>query len=219
MAHELMAPSGFKERLVRRYERYLAADRPLSTQDGSLEEARWKSNVFDAIVPSVPQVIDSDEVQSSRQVTWRGVNQVICHNAHDTVSGDKLAPEFEDCETGARLRIVEYEGLKGTYHSGSLTTLPINIRLFDPLVKIPAQHWFYMWSHACCQFLGPTEPSTIEFTALHTAWKELADIPETWASWQWPIGQRIFVLQKQVEHRLRTAHIGRPNPCCKFGLF
>ena len=83
---------------------------------------------------------------------------------------------------------------------------------------IPAQQWHFMWEHACCGFLGPTSPGDIEFHALHTAWKEIAEIPETWADWQWPIGQRIFILQKQIEHRLRTAHIDRPNPCCKCHL-
>ena len=34
MAHELMIPSGFTQRVLRRYERYLAGSEPLSKQNG-----------------------------------------------------------------------------------------------------------------------------------------------------------------------------------------
>lgn len=93
--------------------------------------------------------------------------------------------------------------------------------IYDSLalsVMIPAQQWHFMWEHACCGFLGPTSPDDIEFHTLHTAWKEIAEIPETGADWKWPMGQRIFILKKQIEHRLRTAHIDRSNPCCECHL-
>ena len=59
--HELMVPSGFKERLVRRYERYLGRRELLSTQNGEAEESHWRHEIFDALLPGVPKVVASPE--------------------------------------------------------------------------------------------------------------------------------------------------------------
>lgn len=109
-----MVPPGFKECLVRRYERYLATEYSLSSQNGDLEQARWKSNVFDATMPGLPQVIDADESKESVKVTWRDINSLVCRGAHDTLSGDKLAAQFEDPTTGESVRVVYYKGFNGS---------------------------------------------------------------------------------------------------------
>lgn len=75
-----------------------------------------------------------------------------------------------------------------------------------------------MWDHVVCPFLHLTAPAAapddVEFTALREAWHEVTGIPSPHKDWQFPIGQQIAMLLKQLEHRLRAAHVGRPNSCC-----
>ena len=113
-AHELMVPSGFKECMVRRYERFLSTESSLSSQNGALEEARWSQDIFDKMMPGSPVVVSNGQQLPTAEVTWRQVNTLVCKNAHDTLSGDALAPQLEDIETGARIRTVKCEGLLGT---------------------------------------------------------------------------------------------------------
>ena len=51
--------------------------------------------------------------------------------------------------------------------------------------------------------------------ALHKAYDELRNLPALYHEWKFPIGQQVAILLKQLEHRLRAAHVGRPNPCSK----
>ena len=83
------------------------------------------------------------------------------------------------------------------------------------LVEINAKQWLYIWDHHVCCFLDSPDPKNAEFVALHKAYDELRGLPAIYHEWKFPIGQQIAVLLKQLEHRLRAAHVGRPNPCSK----
>ncbi|KAL9628448.1 MAG: hypothetical protein Q9164_007273 [Protoblastenia rupestris] len=75
-----------------------------------------------------------------------------------------------------------------------------------------------MWKHIVCGFSEPLIPIRAEFTALHHAWDELSQAQQQY-EWQWPIGQQIAIVLKQLEHRLIHAHAGYTtpsSPCCPF---
>lgn len=75
-----------------------------------------------------------------------------------------------------------------------------------------------MWDHVVCQFLDSKDALDIEFCALHFAWEEVLQIGEAHRDWTFHGGQQCEIILKQLEHRLRSAHVGRPNPCCKSSL-
>ena len=66
-----------------------------------------------------------------------------------------------------------------------------------------------------CQFAMSTDPRDVEFMSLHKAWIEMDSMDEVWKVLKFHTGQQIAIIQKHLEHHLRAAHIGRPNPCCK----
>lgn len=107
MAHELMVPSGFKDCLVRRYERYLAGTGLLCAQNGALDEACYKSEAFDALLPGTPKVHKNPK--NATVPTWREVNTYVCGNAKDQLTGEAMAPHFEYVGTGQRVRILKYK--------------------------------------------------------------------------------------------------------------
>lgn len=75
-----------------------------------------------------------------------------------------------------------------------------------------------MWDHVVCQFLDSKDALDIEFRALHFAREEVLQIGKAHRDWKFHGGQQCEIILKQLEHRLRSAHDGRPNPCCKSSL-
>ena len=69
-----------------------------------------------------------------------------------------------------------------------------------------------------CDFMDDTDPINIEFISLHRALQEIVYIGEPYSDLKFPIGQQVAFIHKQLEHRLRAAHINRPNHCCKSTL-
>ena len=72
-----------------------------------------------------------------------------------------------------------------------------------------------MWDHIVCDYHhdGENTPADVEFIALHKAYWELAATPPPHNDIKFPNGQQLAILLKQLEHRLRAAHLNRPNPC------
>lgn len=58
----------------------------------------------------------------------------------------------------------------------------------------------------------------LECRALHRAWAELTEIPETWNTWHFPIGQRIQICIKQIEARMGGLHRRSTTHECKSRL-
>lgn len=206
MAHELMVPRGLKQRLIRRYERFLDGEKPLSTQNGAAQKARWNEEIFDAMLPGRPTVISN--LNGSEEPTWRELNAFICCNGVDTFRGEIMAPHYEYRETGERVRVINYQDMKGTQLNPLHSVSPLTVRA----VEVTAKQWHLMWDHVVCNFAYPNSPEDIEFRALHDAWNEISTIPEPWNDWQNPTGQQIAMIGKQLEHRLCSVHVGRPNP-------
>ena len=110
-AHELMVPSGFTQRLIRRYERWLSEQTYLSMRNGKREEVQAINEAFDALLPGIPKLLKNPSCHP--QPSWRDINTYICRNGVDTVSGEAMAPEYEYCETGARVRVLRYKDMEG----------------------------------------------------------------------------------------------------------
>ena len=144
-----------------------------------------------------------------REPGWRGLNHFVCTNAVDQTSGEEMAPHYEYKETGERVRVIIFQGMKGT-HYRPLLNMPL---LTTGTVEVSAKQWHLMWEHMVCGFADSGAAEDVEFRALHDALNEIASIPPRYHEWQFPIGQQIAILLKQLEHRLRAAHVGRPNPC------
>ena len=109
-AHELMVPSGFKQRLIRRFERYLSGSTPLSVQNSKLEEAQWDKAAFDALLPGSPMVVATPTCHP--QPSWQEINRFICSNGIDTLSGEAMAPHYEYRDNGERVRILRYKDME-----------------------------------------------------------------------------------------------------------
>lgn len=117
MAHELMVPSGFTQCLIRRYERFLGGQAMLSTQNGAAEKHRWNEETFGALLPGNPAVVFNPS--HIDEPNWRELNNFVCRNAVDQVGGEKMAPHYEYKETGERVRVISYRGMKGTSQTTS----------------------------------------------------------------------------------------------------
>ena len=111
MAHELMVPSGFKQCLVRQYERYLGGRQLLSTQNGAADESGWDSEIFDTMLPGRPRVVSNPK--NKVEPTWRELNTFVCRDAVDTVTGEEMAPHYEYKGSGERVRIIRYNTMEG----------------------------------------------------------------------------------------------------------
>lgn len=105
-AHELMSPSGFTDRIVRRYQRYLSGSEPVSTQNGDADKARWMRECFDTLLPGKVKVVANPANEEAP--TWHELNSFICKEATCTLDAEIMAPEYEDKETGERVRVVKY---------------------------------------------------------------------------------------------------------------
>lgn len=99
MAHELMVPSGFKERTIRRYERMLCGERSLSSQNGLLDEAQMNEEIFTAMMHRPFNVLKNPE--GVPQPSWYELVKHV-HKANDE------ARQFEHRETGDLVRVVVY---------------------------------------------------------------------------------------------------------------
>ena len=102
MAHELMVPSGFKERIPRRYERMLAGERSLSSQNGLREEAKTNSQVLDAMLIGPRKFVGSHG-----RVTMPEWYELV-----NWVHSKDEAREFENLATGETIRVIAYKRLQ-----------------------------------------------------------------------------------------------------------
>ena len=94
-------------------------------------------------------------------------------------------------------------------------------------VEVTEKQWHLMWDHIVCQFtklygdnavIYPMSPDEVEFIALHKAYAEIASIPQPWSDWQWPVGQQIAIILKQLEARLKGAHHRVPAWHCESSI-
>ncbi len=99
MAHELMVPAGFKERVPRRYERMLACEKSLSSQNGMLDDARTNQEILRGMMDRPFKVLKNPtgapEPQWYELVNW-------VHNHEDE------ARRYEHRETGELVRTIKY---------------------------------------------------------------------------------------------------------------
>lgn len=103
MAHELMVPSGFKDRIPRRYERMLAGERSLSSQNGSEEKAKRDNQVLNAMLTGPRKFVGPHE----------GVMVPEWHElVHWVHNKDEEAREFENLTTGEIVRVIGYKQLR-----------------------------------------------------------------------------------------------------------
>ena len=222
MAHELMVPSGFKQCLIRRYERYLSGTQMLSTQNGAAKHGQWDKEIFDALLPEEVNVVGNPSGTTTIP-TWRELCHFVCTNGTCTVDGEAMAPQYEYKATGEKVRIIKYGMLKGKL----MATFLLTIILRTSIVEVTEKQWHLMWSHVVCQFAKPygddaaiysTNHDQIEFIALHKAYTEMASTPQPWNDWQWPIGQQIAIILKQLESRLRGIHKRVPTWRCELPM-
>ena len=84
-------------------------------------------------------------------------------------------------------------------------------------VQVTERYWSLMWDHVACRFtnLPFWDMDALECRALHSAWAELTEIPETWNIWHLPIGQRIHICIKQIEARMGGLHRRSKTHDCK----
>lgn len=77
-----------------------------------------------------------------------------------------------------------------------------------------------MWDHIACRFtnLPFWDMDALECRALHAAWAELTEIPDTWNNWYFPIGQKIHICVKQIEARMRGLHKRSETHDCNYDL-
>ena len=127
MAHELMVPSGFKQCLIRRYERYLSSTQMLSTQNGTAKKAQWDREIFDALLPSRVKVVRFS-AEATRIPSWREICSYVCKNGNCTLDGEAMAPQYEYKETGERVRIVNYGWIETVGREETVHTLKSMLR-------------------------------------------------------------------------------------------
>lgn len=77
-----------------------------------------------------------------------------------------------------------------------------------------------MWDHVACRFTAIPfgDPDAVECRALHAAWAELYEIPTTWNTWHFPIGQKIQILMQQIEGRIGGLHRRNKTHDCEILL-
>lgn len=99
MAHELMVPAGFKERIPRRYERMLSGEKSISSQNGMLDDARTNEEILKGMMDRPFKVLKNPtgapEPQWYELVNW-------VHNHEDE------ARRYEHRETGELVRTIKY---------------------------------------------------------------------------------------------------------------
>ena len=65
------------------------------------------AEIFDALLPGQPKVHANPK--NAKAPDWRKVNLFVCRNGTDTISGEKMAPQYERTTTGERIRILRYK--------------------------------------------------------------------------------------------------------------
>jgi len=220
MAHELMVPAGFKERIPRRYERMLSGEKSISSQNGMLDDARTNEEILKGMMDRPFKVLKNPtgapEPQWYELVNW-------VHNHEDE------ARRYEHRETGELVRTIKYGrqeskltvfSLARFRQSGNLIhKLTTSLSLFLS-VQVSERYYKLMWDHVACRFtnLPFWDMDALECRALHRAWAELTEIPETWNTWHFPIGQRIQICIKQIEARMGGLHRRSTTHECKSRL-
>ncbi|KAI9872596.1 MAG: hypothetical protein M1830_001428 [Pleopsidium flavum] len=187
MAHELMVPSGFMERIPRHYERMLCGKQSLSSQNGMLEEARVNEEIL-GVMMNRPYKVLKNPTGAPEPKWYELVNHV-----HKT---DEEASKYEHRETGELVRVIKYHLQE---------------------IQITERDWNLMWDHVACRFtiLPFWSMDALECRTLHKIWNELTAIPETWNTWRFPIGQKIQILLTQIEARLGGLHRrNKTHGCC-----
>ena len=222
MANELMVPSGFQQRLIRRYERHLGSTQLLSTQNGAAKKAQWDNENFDTLLPGTVKVV-SNPAEATTIPTWRELCHHVCTNSACTIDGEAMAPQYDYPFMGETVRIIKYGMLESKLQDRPHLLIIVHADKFT--VEVSEKQWHLMWDHVVCQFakpysgnvlIDPTTPDQMEFIALHNAYAEIASIPRPWKEWQWPIGQQIAIILKQLEARLKGAHERVPTWHCKY---
>ena len=107
-----MVPSGFKQRLIRCYERYLGGTQFLSIQNGAAKRAQWDMENFDALLPGTVKVVEN-LTNTTTIPTWRELSHYVCTNGTCTIDGEAMAPQYEYTATKELVRIIQYGVLKG----------------------------------------------------------------------------------------------------------
>ena len=106
MAHELMVPSGFRDRIPRRYERLLGSTKPLSLQTGLTEEAKRNEEIVEGMMKGPLKVLNRPEGAITPK-WYEVINQV---HADDTE-----AAQFEHKVTGELVRVFGFRDLQRKY--------------------------------------------------------------------------------------------------------
>lgn len=99
MAHELMVPAGFKERIPRRYERMLSGEQSLSSQNGMLDDARTNEEILKGMMDRPFKVLKNPTGAPEPQ-WYELVNWVYNH--------EDEARRYEHRETGELVRTIKY---------------------------------------------------------------------------------------------------------------
>ena len=175
-----MVPLGFKQCLIRRHERCLAATTPISPQTGAAVEALWNREIFDVLLPGQPKLIMN--LKSEKEPTWSELNAFVRRTGVDTVSGLKMAPHYEHKATRGRLRIIIYGRMQGDVNHLYLF-LGLHPCRLPAQSRSPFNQWHIMWEHVVGKLRRPQSAKGIEFTALHNAWDERGGIPKPWNDW------------------------------------
>ena len=82
------------------------------------------------------------------------------------------------------------------------------------IVEVTVEQFQIMWDHELCELKQPWTAEDVELRALHDARNFLLNGSPDLHDWNFPGGQQVAILQKQLEHRIRAAHRTRANPCC-----
>ena len=98
-----MVPSGFKDRIPRRYERLLGGTTPLSLQTGLVEEAKRNGEILEGMMKGPLRAINRP-VGTPVPKWYEVVNQVHVD--------DTEAAQFEHKETGELVRVFKFGDLQ-----------------------------------------------------------------------------------------------------------
>ncbi|MCJ1390338.1 hypothetical protein MMC18_003197 [Xylographa bjoerkii] len=190
MAHELMVPSGFKYRIVRRMERLLNNNVPLYLQTGLDKEATRNSEIVQSMMKGPLKILDRSEGVPDPE--W---HEIISHVHRN----NKEAAQFENTTNGELTRVFKFQGF---------------------LLQIPEIDWKLMWDHTACDFttLAWWDTVWLECYALQIAAHEIASIGAPWDEWEFPIGQGIAICRLRIDARLRALHRQNKNHTCCYAL-
>lgn len=99
MAHELMVPAGFKERIPRRYERMLSGEGTICSQNGMLEDARTNEEILKGMMKQPFKVLKNPS--GAPEPKWYELVRWVHEN-------DEEARQYEHRETRELVRLIKY---------------------------------------------------------------------------------------------------------------